>query len=67
MICTIGEHVVKIITFDIVALRIGAFVKLSGESPNNFIQEFQKTLMKYLKSYQTLIYDDCRDTYNYAQ
>ena len=23
--------------------------------------------MKYLKSYQTLIYDDCRDTYNYAQ
>ena len=63
MICTIGEHVVKIITFDIVAFRIGAFVKF----PNNFIQESQKTLMKYLKSYQTLIYDDCRDTYNYAQ
>ena len=70
MICTIGEHVVKIITFDIVACRMRAFVKLGffgGESPNNFIQEFQKTLMKYLKSYQTLIYDDCRDTYNYAQ
>ena len=33
----------------------------------DLIHEFQETLMKYLKSYQTLIYDDCRDTYNYAQ
>ena len=63
MIFTIGEHVVKIITFDIVACRMRDFVKF----PNNFIQEFPKTLMKYLKSYQTSIYDDCRDTYNYAQ
>ena len=50
---------------------MGAFVKIlknvknyfSGELPNNFIQEFQKKI----KSYQTSIYDDCRDTYNYAQ